>query len=106
MSDRAQFWLSHLAAIEAEGITTKAYGEREGLSVAALYQWRKRFAAGGRASRAQAVGGFVSVRPTSQPSEPGGCTMVIDQLLRLECAALPSVGWLAALSAALRERGR
>jgi len=26
--------------------------------------------------------------------------------LRLECAALPSVDWLATLSAALRERGR
>ena len=32
MSERSTFWLSHLSAIEAEGITTKAYAEREGLS--------------------------------------------------------------------------
>ncbi|MGL1835122.1 IS66 family insertion sequence element accessory protein TnpA, partial [Rhodocyclaceae bacterium SMB388] len=42
MSEKSQFWLSHLSAIETEGITTKAYAEREGLSVKALYQWRKR----------------------------------------------------------------
>ena len=42
MSERSTFWLSHLSAIEAEGITTKAYAEREGLSPQALYQWRKR----------------------------------------------------------------
>ena len=74
--------------------------------MAALYQWRKRFVAGGRPSRTKAVGGFVPVRLASQPSEPGGCTVVIDQVLRLECAALPSADWVAALSAALRARGR
>ena len=36
MSERSTFWLSHLSAIEAEGITTKAYAEREGLSPQAL----------------------------------------------------------------------
>ncbi|MHB1373060.1 MAG: IS66 family insertion sequence element accessory protein TnpA, partial [Thauera sp.] len=45
MSERSTFWLSHLSAIEAEGITTKAYAEREGLSPQALYQWRKRLVA-------------------------------------------------------------
>lgn len=50
MSERSKFWLSHLSAIEAEGITTKAYAEREGLSPQALYQWRKRLVAGGRES--------------------------------------------------------
>ena len=35
----------------------------------------------------------------------GGCAVVIDSGLWLECATLPSVDWLAALSAALRERG-
>lgn len=50
MSERSTFWLSHLSAIEAEGITTKAYAEREGLSPQALYQWRKRLVAGGAAA--------------------------------------------------------
>lgn len=35
-----------------------------------------------------------------------GCTVVIDAQLRLECAMLPGVDWLAALSVALAERGR
>lgn len=106
MSEREQFWLSHLTAIKAEGITTNAYAQREGLSVGALYQWRKRFAAGGRPSPAHAVGGFVPVRVASRPTEAIGCTVVIEPGLRLECAALPGVDWLAALSVALRERAR
>ncbi|QTQ30901.1 hypothetical protein [Aromatoleum bremense] len=44
MSDVSEYWSRHLAAIETERITTKAYAEREGLSVAALYhlpsKWR------------------------------------------------------------------
>lgn len=46
MSERSKFWLSHLSAIEAGGISTKAYAEREGLSPQALYQWLQ--APGGR----------------------------------------------------------
>lgn len=105
MSERTQFWLSHLSAIEAEGITTKAYAEREGLSAQALYQWRKRLIAGERSSRAK-VGGFIPIQFESPAPIRCGCTVVIDADLRLECAVLPSVDWLAALSAALRERGR
>lgn len=39
MASVAETWSRHLAAIEAEGITTRAYAEREGLSVASLYGW-------------------------------------------------------------------
>jgi hypothetical protein len=38
---REQFWLGHLRKIESAGIATKAYAERRGLSVHALYQARK-----------------------------------------------------------------
>lgn len=105
MSERSEFWLSHLLAIEAEGISTKAYAERERLSPQALYQWRKRLMAGGRRSRAQ-PGGFVPVQIEPSMAARCGCAVVIHSGLRLECATLPSVDWLAALSAALRERGR
>ena len=105
MSDRSQFWLSHLSAIESEGITTKAYAEREGLSPQALYQWRKRLVAAGRRGRAQR-GGFVEIQIEPSMSARTGCTVVIDTQLRLECATLPGVDWLVALSAALAERGR
>ena len=56
MSERSEFWLSHLSAIEAEGITTKAYAQREGLSPQALYQWRKRLVADARPHRTQRGG--------------------------------------------------
>lgn len=105
MSERSEFWLSHLSAIEAEGITTKAYAEREGLSPQALYQWRKRLVAGGRRSRGQ-PGGFVPVRIEPSMAARADYTVVIDAGLRLECATLPAVDWLAALSAALHERRR
>jgi len=36
MTERAAYWSGHLAAIEREGITTRAYATREGLSVGAL----------------------------------------------------------------------
>ncbi len=106
MSEHSKFWLSHLSAIEAEGITTKAYAEREGLSPQALYQWRKRLVASGRPRRAK-LGGFVPIR-IEEPAMTAraGCTVVIDGQLRLECPTLPTVDWLAALSAALAERGR
>lgn len=106
MSERMQFWLSHLEAIKVEGITTKAYAEREGLPVSMLYQWRKRLVADGHPRRAKVVGGFVPVQIEPATMSHAGCTVVIDTGLRLECAALPRVDWLAALSAALRERVR
>ena len=102
MSERSEFWLSHLSAIEAEGITTKAYAQREGLSPQALYQWRKRLVADARPQR----GGFAAIQIEPSIAARTECTVVIDSELRLECAALPSVAWLVALSAALSERGR
>ena len=93
------------AVIEAEGITTKAYAEREGLSPQALYQWRKRLVAGGRPSRAK-LGGFVPIQIEPSVSARAGCTVVIDAQLRLECATLPGVDWLAALSACACPRRR
>lgn len=106
MSDRADFWSRHLAAIEAEGVATKAYAAREGLSVTALYQWRRRFKAGGRPSRAPAMsGGFVPVA-VQVGSEASICTVRIGEGVRLELAQLPSPEWLAALNAAVVRRVR
>ena len=42
MTDRSQFWRRHLEAIDAEGISTVAYAERERLSLLSLYQWRQK----------------------------------------------------------------
>ena len=109
MLDRADFWARHLSAIDAEGVTTKAYAEREGLAVAALYKWRRRLKAGRRPNRASAVSsGFVPV--TIQTSQAAAaeraCCVRIGEDLRLELAQLPSAEWLAALAAAVVGRVR
>jgi hypothetical protein len=41
-TERDRVWVRHLERIEAEGIAAKIYAAREGLSVHALYQAKKR----------------------------------------------------------------
>ena len=45
LTARERFWLGHLRRIEAQGIETKAYGVKRGISVHALYQARKQLVA-------------------------------------------------------------
>lgn len=106
MTNGRKYWSDHLASIEVEGVTTKAYAEREGLAVGSLYAWRRRLKSGQPAQRRpQGGSGFVSVRVRSA-SEPMGCTLAIGAGMRLELSQLPNPEWLAALSAAVSERGR
>jgi hypothetical protein len=106
MAKGTEDWAGHLAAIEAEGISTKAYAEREGVSAAALYWWRRRLkarqATGVRPVRS---GGFVPVQ-VREIGEPMPCRMVIGAGATLELSRLPSPQWIAALLAAVGERGR
>lgn len=43
MNDPQLFWEKHLKAIALEGVTIRAYAEREGLAVKDLYHWRRKF---------------------------------------------------------------
>lgn len=98
MSEGVDFWAQHLAAIEREGITIKAYAEREGLSVGMLYQSRRN-----RKRREDAasssVANFVAVR-LAQPKPVAHCLLRLGHGLELELAELPPVHWLVALHAA------
>lgn len=97
MSARRDFWLQHLAAIEREGVTTKAYAEREGLSVGALYQWRREL----KAPAPHCVGGgFVAVE-LERPARTERCLLRLSGGVALELAQLPGPNWVAALCAAL-----
>ena len=109
MLDRADFWAGHLAAIKAEGVTTRMYAEREGLAVAALYKWRRRLKVGGLTSRAAAAsGGFVpvTIQTAQATAAERACCVHIGEDLRLELEQLPSPEWLAALAAAVVGRVR
>lgn len=102
MSDRGDFWSQHLAAIEREGITAKAYAEREGLSVGALYQWRREL----KAHAPHCAGeGFVAVE-LEQPAHTERCLLRLSGGVVLELSELPGPNWLAALSAALAQAVR
>lgn len=107
MSKGAEYWAGHLAAINAEGITTKAYAEREGLSAAALYWWRRRLEGGRQAGGGQRVRGgvFVAVQ-VRESGEAVRCRLVLAAGTTLELAQLPSPQWIAALSAAVAGQGR
>ncbi len=43
LTERQAYWLDHLRACEASGLTTSAYAKKHRLSVHALYQARKEF---------------------------------------------------------------
>lgn len=46
---KVDFWAGHLADIEREGLSIKAYAERESVSAASLYQWRNKLQVGRKA---------------------------------------------------------
>src|SRR5699024_4024455 len=102
-----QYWSQHLAVIAAEGITTKAYAEREGLPVGALYYWRKRVKAGAsdNAAAEPAKRKLVPVR-IEPPGRPrAACTLTLAPGIHLELPQLPDPQWLASLMAATAVRG-
>lgn len=111
MSKGMQYWCSHLAAIAAEGVQTKAYAKREGLSVSALYYWRKRLKSEASSSTVvlpaapQSGRQFVPVQ-ISDADARVPCSLILAPGVRLELAQLPSAQWLAALGAAASRQVR
>ena len=108
MSGESEVWQRHLAAIAAEGITTKAYAEREGLSVLTLYKWRQQLKRQARATVAQHH--WAEVREVEPPAvaPPAGrpCALTFACGARLELPDVPQPAWLAALAVALGEAQR
>ena len=107
MSERIEFWSRHLATISAEKISTQAYAEREGLSVASLYYWRKRLKSSGTCSTQVSLtaGHFVEVQ-VHQNEERSGCQLHIGSRLQLDLPQLPSPRWLAQLHGELNGQVR
>ena len=102
------WWQGHLQRIEQEGIGTKAYAQREGLDVKALYESRRNFKR--RISPPMAADNpprvsrqFVELRPCPDSSKDGSasemsCSLVLPSGVRLEMSDLPSIGWITALA--------
>ena len=102
------WWQGHLQRIEQEGISTKAYAQREGLDVKELYESRRNFKR--RVSAPMVADNptrvsrqFVELRPCLDSSKDTGssdvnCCLVLPSGVRLEMSALPNTGWIAALA--------
>lgn len=97
MSERQQYWSDHLDRIAAEGITTRAYAQREALSAAALYYWRRRLKTEASDSAGVSSGrSLVAVEVVDKASDgTGACTLTLAPGIRLALAELPSPDWLA-----------
>ncbi len=104
MTEREAYWSAHLAAIEREGITTRAYARREGLSVAAVYAWRRKLKGRRRAQSAKGSG-FVAValpaEMNAEPEQATPCRVRIRDAVILDFPAMPPAKWVAALCASL-----
>ena len=106
-SKEISHWQFHLDQIDQEGISTKAYAAREGLSLQSLYQWRhelKRRRADDPVSLTitpRSPGKFVqvsAVAPDRTSQSPLRCSLILPSGVRLEMSDLPSIGWIVALA--------
>ena len=104
MSETKQYGSKHLAAIAAEQITTKFYAEREGLSAASLYYWRRRLkadAAPGKPATNRRTGRQLVPAQITEHGHPGqACRLALAPGVYLELGQLPDPQWLACLAAA------
>ncbi len=76
LRERGRIWVGHLEKIEAEGIAAKDYAAREGLSVRALYQAKKRL-----------------VKQGAWPRKRGSAEPTFARVRFLETAPPPSAAW-------------
>ena len=108
MTERSVFWANHLRAIDAEGISARAYATREGLAIQSLYQWRQKLGQTQRshgADRVSVSSGFVAVKVTETlVSEPFSWTLRVGGI-ELELPAHPDPHWLVGLVVAMEQRG-
>jgi hypothetical protein len=91
LTAREQFWLGHLRKIEAAGIATKAYAERRGLSVDALYQAKKQLVAlrAWPERNGSAAPAFAPVRVIDAPVPGPACRVRLANGTVLEWSAAP-----------------
>lgn len=106
LTERERYWRGHLRRIEATGVATKAYGQRHGLSVDALYQARKQLVALGAWPERQAPPAAAPVfTPLGVIDAPGagvGCRVRLADGTVLEWSVAPAPEVLVAL---LAQRG-
>lgn len=107
MTERSVFWANHLRAIDAEGISARAYAAREGLAIQSLYQWRQKLGQTQRsagADRLSVSSGFVAVKVTETLVSESATWMLRMGEIELELPAHPNPNWLVGLVVAMEQR--
>lgn len=98
-TDPQQFWLAHVRAAAASGLSAKDYAARAGLSVHQLYKWRRKVKRREQ-PRTRAETAFTPVQVVDRPSHPP-VRIVFPNGLALELALEVPEGTLRAVLAAL-----
>jgi len=89
LTERQGYWLSHIRRIRELRLSMAAYARDQGISVAALYYWKKRLKALGVLPDEVAVAGFAAVRIQPAPGDcaccrihfPNGVTVEVGETL-------------------------
>ena len=104
-----QYWSRHVAAVEAQAITTRAYAQRHGLVLSTLYYWQNKLKptaamqvhcepTGATAQPSKFVTLHVKAPDYAMRAMATNCTLVLGAGVRLEMTALPDPQWLTALA--------
>jgi transposase-like protein len=104
-----QYWSRHVAAVQSQAITTRAYAQRHGLVLSTLYYWQHKLKATAAAqanseltTASAAPSKFVTLHVKAPDyaarAAPTNCTLVLGAGVRLEMLALPDPHWLTALA--------
>jgi hypothetical protein len=108
VKQRQRYWLEHLRAASAQGVTLAEYARVAHVDSDALYRWRALFKRKGVAIVENSVAAPVSFAAVqvvgTQASDDPGVTVRVGTVLQVRCASLPDPRWLAELSQRLQER--
>ena len=99
-AEREGYWRAHVGAWRASGESQKAYCNRQGLKEHSLSYWRLRLSRGESAPGVETPLTLIpAVKIGNGPGAQPSLSLDTPTGWRLEFAALPPAGWLAALCA-------
>ncbi len=83
LTERQRAWLEHLRACRAQGLSLKAYAQRQGLNLQRFYQWNRRLKRLGLAATDAPVS-FAAVRVSAARAVTGSQRLHFPNGLMLE----------------------
>ena len=91
-----QRWRSHLERMEEEGLSIRAYAQREGISEQSLYTFRRKLKQ--RSNPSAAPVGFATFNVSGlRDAGRGSCVLEWANGVRLHCEGWPDPAWLIAV---------